>query len=603
MQFAANFEHENFQELSTGDTYALATRLNALTDTVSSVCIIGKRGENVFFEKRNGTCSAGLARERVTVDSNKTSEISIEFTLGLPHELNVAIVTFAILQIFLIASLVFSTRLSERTRLNAKIQMANLAAQVAHDIRSPLAALTMAEKEFGALPEETRILVRSAVSRIRDIANHLLDKNREDGKAEQSTQHGPGIAVENVSTQLIPSLMDGLITEKRMQYRPKMGIEIEAHLESAYGLFAGIQPNEFKRVLSNLVNNSVEALGDKGKVTISLGAISDKQIQIEVRDNGKGIPSEILAKLGQRGQTHGKVGGSGLGLYHARTSVESWGGKLELQSKVGHGTAIVITLPQVRAPAWFVAELTLIPHSTLVVLDDDESIHRIWDGRADSAQLGDQGIKLVHLSTPTELRRWIADAAKQTTSSRYLFDYELLGFADSGLDLIEELGIAANSILVTSRFEDPAIRVRCERLQVPLIPKGMAGFVPIRVLATEKTVPAERLDAILIDDDEIVHLSWKFSAKKAGCKYEGFRSVDEFLDKADSLDRTVPIYIDSYLGKNKQGVEVQGEWVARDIFGMGFKQIYLATGLPPADVDKMSWLCGVREKEPPFSIT
>ncbi len=71
-----------------------------------------------------------------------------------------------------------------------------------------------------------------------------------------------------------------------------------------------------------------------------------------VSDNGKGIPSHILARLGEHGISYGKKGtesGSGLGIYHAKKTVEEWGGKFEVRSREGIGTAIEIKLPKSAA--------------------------------------------------------------------------------------------------------------------------------------------------------------------------------------------------------------------------------------------------------------
>ena len=83
----------------------------------------------------------------------------------------------------------------------------------------------------------------------------------------------------------------------------------------------------------------------------------DKNIILTVSDNGKGIPPAILAKLGQRGETHGKAGGSGLGLFHARTTAVSWGGSLVITSTPGQGTTVTIKLPKAEAPADFLQTL------------------------------------------------------------------------------------------------------------------------------------------------------------------------------------------------------------------------------------------------------
>ncbi|MGK5083394.1 HAMP domain-containing sensor histidine kinase [Bdellovibrionota bacterium FG-1] len=370
----------------------------------------------------------------------------------------------------------------ERTETKGKVALGLLATQVAHDIRSPLASLEMATKDSSGLPEDTRIIIRSAVGRIKDIAHTLLIQNRANSQSGSILQVDCSTHVENKSIQLLSSSIDEIISEKRMQFRTKLGIQISARLdEASYGLFSLIQPTEFKRVLSNLINNSVETLGEQGTIAADLSVTNEQFIQIRIQDNGKGIPAELLAKLGNRGETHGKEGGSGLGLFHARTSIENWGGKFAIDSKVGQGTTTLITLPKLKAPAWFADALRLQPKSTVVILDDDESIHHIWDGRADSSKFQEQGIKLVHLSTPLQVRNWISSSTDKTVPIQFLFDYELLDFKESGLDLVEKLGIARQTILVTSRYEELAIRERCEKLKLRMIPKGMAGFVPISI--------------------------------------------------------------------------------------------------------------------------
>ncbi len=236
---------------------------------------------------------------------------------------------------------------------------ANLAAQVAHDIRSPLVALDAALKNTSQLPEKQRVIVRHAVNRIRDIANNLLDKNRQQpGPASTATAAGV-IAGEPLANHLLSSLIDPVITEKRLQFESKPGITIDLGLtKESYGLFAKIQPVEFRRMLSNLINNAVEALGDKGAVDVRL-AHEDNTIVLTISDDGKGIPPDILAKLGRKGETHGKAGGSGLGLFHARATAESWGGSLTITSALGKGTIVTIKLPSAEAPAYFVSELKL----------------------------------------------------------------------------------------------------------------------------------------------------------------------------------------------------------------------------------------------------
>jgi hypothetical protein len=74
-----------------------------------------------------------------------------------------------------------------------------------------------------------------------------------------------------------------------------------------------------------------------------------------------------------------------------------------------------------------------------------------------------------------------------------------------------------------------------------------------------------------------------------------FKSVDEFLEGSSTLDRSVPIYIDSNLGNG-----IRGEVEAKRLFDLGFKNIYLATGYEPDKFPNLPYLSGVVEKEPVF---
>jgi hypothetical protein len=191
--------------------------------------------------------------------------------------------------------------------------------------------------------------------------------------------------------------------------------------------------------------------------------------------------AEVLPRLGRKGETHGKAGGSGLGLYHAKTCVEAWGGSLGIQSTLGQGTTVAIKLPPAQPPAWFVSKLELKPGCSVVVLDDDLSIHQVWQGRFDSLRSKEHGISIFDFESPEQLRGWVSDKAPSAGNVLYLLDYELRGHQETGLSLAEELRIGERAILVTSRFEERRILDGCLRLKIRMIPKGMAGFVPISV--------------------------------------------------------------------------------------------------------------------------
>jgi signal transduction histidine kinase len=123
---------------------------------------------------------------------------------------------------------------AEQVRINS---FAEVAAQVAHDVRSPLAALNMFISRTDVLPEEQRLVLRRAVNRINDIANNLINMNRRIIKA-QKNQDLSETTIEESETLLVSSLVDSLVSEKRLQFRDDLEIEIITDLTTdSYGLF------------------------------------------------------------------------------------------------------------------------------------------------------------------------------------------------------------------------------------------------------------------------------------------------------------------------------------------------------------------------------
>jgi signal transduction histidine kinase len=481
-------------------------------------------------------------------------------------------------------------------------KITEIASQVSHDIRSPLSALSMVVGTLKEIPEEKRILIRNATQRINDIANDLLQKSHKNSPDQSSSEEKFEIASKGsdsklaISTEFIPVIIDMLISEKRMQFREHSGLEIEVDLKDSFGSFAQINSNELKRVISNLVNNAVEAFQNhQGRITVGvrkITAANNQKVEIFVKDNGRGIPKHILEKLGQMGVTHGKEGtqsGSGLGVYHAKKTAESFGGTFEIDSVEGKGTTIRIILPLAEPPTWFANKIDLTAKKYLISLDDDISIHQIWAGRLSS--LGFNNIEHLRFQSGETFKHYVNSNMNKLKESIFLVDFELLNQSLTGLDIIDELGIEKYSILVTSRYEESAIQDRASRLRLPILPKALAGFVPF-----ELQQPKEVYDWVLLDDDDLVKMTWEFAAKEYNKSLKYFRTPEELYAYKAKLDFEQKIFIDSNLSHG-----IKGEDVARKLFAEGFKSLYLATGYAPDQFPAMDFIKAVVGKEPPTS--
>ena len=463
--------------------------------------------------------------------------------------------------------------------------LTGMATQVAHDIRSPLSALDMLLKDINDMPEPKRVLVRNSVNRIHDIANDLLQKNKAVIKGEKLENN-----INKKSKYLLSSLIETIVSEKRVSYRGMSNVSIETSLGTkAYGLFANVNQKEFKRVLSNLINNSIESFGDnKGQIVISLSSSDDYKLEVIIKDNGKGIPTKVLSKLGNEGETHGKKEGFGMGLYHSKKTIESWGGKFKVESYLGIGTKVSLRFKKENPPKTFVSKITLGSKDHIVVLDDDPAIHNIWDGRIES--MGLKNISIHHFLSPEELIEWNTN----NNADIYLIDYEYTNSPYNGLKIIKKLGLLSNTYLVTSRYEEEHIINQCESLNIGLIPKGLAGFLPLGI--KQDNTQKKDVQTILLDDDELVRKAWKMHADSNGVDLKIYSTKKDLFENLSTAHFNSTFYIDANLGNG-----VKGNEVAKELHQMGYQNLILATGYEKSNFTELTHIKDVIGKNP-FSL-
>lgn len=351
-----------------------------------------------------------------------------------------------------------------------------LAAQVSHDIRSPLSALNMVTASLRDLPEEKRILIRSATQRISDVANNLLQIKKE---ATLSNKAPETPVIQNLELELIPALVAQSVSEKRVILRSNPQIQISFQSMNGFSSFAKVAGSELKRVLSNLINNAIEAFEkEEGLILVSVND-NNRTISITVEDNGMGMSPELLEKVGQLGISSKAKGdsGSGLGLYHAKQTVQAFNGQLNIESQMGVGTKITIELPKHRPALWFASAIPLFDSKHVVSVDDDASVHLVWQERL--RPYTENGVTHYRCFSKIELENLLSSGRLIKSETLFLIDYEMIDQNENGLDLIEEFGLSQSAILVTSHYEEIPIRQRVEKLKTKMLPKSLVGQVPI----------------------------------------------------------------------------------------------------------------------------
>ncbi|MCC2624497.1 MAG: putative Phenylalanine racemase (ATP-hydrolyzing) [Burkholderiales bacterium] len=456
-----------------------------------------------------------------------------------------------------------------------------VADRVAHDLRPPVASITyIAKSQAANLPEEERVTLRDAGNRINDLANYLL------------SYYKPVTPDSETQNQSLSLLVSGAITEilseKRWQYTNLPVKFTNKFHQGSYFTFINIPAVGFKSMLSNLINNSVDALEKKeGEVVVELEC-EDDMVKITIQDNGKGMPQEVLDKIMNNiAVTAGKQDGHGIGLTQVRETLAQNKGSFTINSKPGAGTKIVLTFPKAIPPIWVCEKLELKDNDIIIVVDDDPSIHGSWDSRFAVAA---PHFKLKHFNQGNEAIDFIN--ALSTAEKQRVFlltDYELLKQGLNGLDIIQKTGLK-RSVLVTSRYEDKPVQKSALATNTKILPKLLALEIPIFVtsgknhFAQQKTDIKEliQLELVVVDDYEPLTENLLKTVLK-GRNVAVFNDVKSFLDNVYKYKRDTKIILDNNFENYDGDIEGisftnTGFSLAKKLHNDGFTDLYISSG-------------------------
>jgi len=239
-----------------------------------------------------------------------------------------------ILFLYLFKNYVKTTENKMKTRLKIfeieKKLLQDHAKQISHDVASPLSAIKMVVELIKNIDPEVKEVLLSSVERTQSIFDDL--KNEKNNRSA---------AVDVVQC------LKQIIAEKNTLWLGECYFDINLS-KLDFGKVVADEET-MKRIFSNLLNNSYESMKNINHKKISILIQNlDTYVEITIRDVGKGIPSEVLPKIGTKGFSYDKqdhsTAGSGLGLYSAIQFLKGWGGDLVVTSKLNVGTTITLKL-------------------------------------------------------------------------------------------------------------------------------------------------------------------------------------------------------------------------------------------------------------------
>jgi signal transduction histidine kinase len=235
------------------------------------------------------------------------------------------------------------SRMKERDRLAA---LGSMAAGLAHEVKNPLGAIKGAAQlleEVGASDGDEPVarefvgIILEEVNRLDRVVGSFLDYAR--------PHAGNPIPLDlNAAVRRTVQILSSQVTDGG----------VDMHLELSEPLRrARIDPEQFRQVFMNLMQNAIQAMDHRGKVTVSTAmrrvGRADEQVEVSVRDTGPGISPKVLRNLFVPFFTT-KTEGTGLGLAISQSIVQNAGGTIEVHSQPGAGTTFTVVLPAAEEP-------------------------------------------------------------------------------------------------------------------------------------------------------------------------------------------------------------------------------------------------------------
>ena len=212
-----------------------------------------------------------------------------------------------------------------------------LAADIAHQLNTPLGSILLSsqllidENNKKENQEDLEKIIRQT-KRCKDVVKNLLDLSRKDVDEKINFYIKP----------IIERSVD-LLTIRLKTKKIKIKLDLSTDL-IIYG-----NPADIEQTILNLLMNSIDAMPDGGKLSVRSASYHNRQAIIYVEDNGKGIDEDIQSRIFDPFFSTKKFGeGTGLGLAMSRQIVEEHGGTIVINSKLGKGAMVCITLPLIR---------------------------------------------------------------------------------------------------------------------------------------------------------------------------------------------------------------------------------------------------------------
>jgi PAS domain S-box-containing protein len=300
---------------------------------------------------------------------------------------------------------VFTKDITEKKKMEDQLlqaeklrALAEMASGVAHDFNNALAAIL----------GNTQLLLFTAQDEELKETLRIIEKvAKESAKTVRRLQD---FTRKRVQQELFKVDVNSIIRDSIEITKPKWKDEAQRkgrHVEIASSL-EEVPPvsgstSELREVMTNMIFNAIEAMPEGGKIEIRTFQ-KGREVFIQISDSGIGITEDARKKIFEPFFTTKPFTNTGLGLSMSYGIIKRFGGEIEVQSKVGHGTTFTILLPIGRdqeEEATFPSAIKKGKKARILVIDDEEFVRSVLSRtlaqvhhQVTLAEDGEKGIQL-----------------------------------------------------------------------------------------------------------------------------------------------------------------------------------------------------------------
>ncbi len=226
----------------------------------------------------------------------------------------------------------------QQAKIDLQTEFSQFTSQMAHDIASPLASLRVFTHSCSNLTEKQQKILTNITKDISCISNDLLQENK---RCKENLEYQDNRRVP------VFSILQDEVKQKKLEYKDKnVNIELSCN-PSAKSTIVNVNISDFKRMISNFINNSVESCQykDRASIKLSLSCLW-KDLIIEIEDNGRGMSKEMMNQIRNNiAPKSTKQNGFGLGLIQILETIKHYNGELDIISVEGKGTKFLVKFP------------------------------------------------------------------------------------------------------------------------------------------------------------------------------------------------------------------------------------------------------------------